>query len=597
MKKYNSYTNHKILLGILLPILAFFISMNATFAYFSSSAKMEENVSQTGVIKIKITDETAWKVNSASISASTKLVPGDTLSVEGAVENEGTAQFYAILQLKINVTKSGETTANTVANKYYTYSGTTLKEIVVKGDGSVTSTAFVVDAPNANKTNTYTKTFSIPYTFDFYQFDNSYKNAKVNYSVYAHALQTKNLADTTSVTKMLMGEILPLEYQQVEYIQNTGLQYIDTGYIDVAETRVELDLEYTELYRGSTGIYYMGANAGNLLLINDSGYMGVAGGGAGNNITPVVNERYNVILNRDENNLRSGIINGVEIVGSMANSNVFNKFLLFSLGGAETSSKICCKLYSCKIYYKGEIVRDFVPCYRISDNEIGLYDKVNNVFYTNSGTGTFKTIPTEYQQVEYIESSGTQWIDTGYVPTSQNTKVVIDFQINEYVVQTSCFGDVFGLNTTSAPSFMFYQQVDNENVHLSIRNGDYAATSLFGGTLSRDCVFDKFHLEFSKTTKIFDSCGGTNSLTFANYDLSTNTKSIYLFEARTGDLYKNSGGIKIYSCKIYNQNNVIERDFVPCYRISDNEIGLYDKVNNVFYTNSGSGSFLKGANV
>ena len=37
------------------------------------------------------------------------------------------------------------------------------------------------------------------------------------------------------------------------------------------------------------------------------------------------------------------------------------------------------------MYYNGTLVRDFIPCYRNSDNEIGLYDLVNDIFYTNQG--------------------------------------------------------------------------------------------------------------------------------------------------------------------------------------------------------------------
>jgi hypothetical protein len=47
------------------------------------------------------------------------------------------------------------------------------------------------------------------------------------------------------------------------------------------------------------------------------------------------------------------------------------------------------KLYSCKIYESGTLVRDFVPCYRKSDTEIWVYDLVTNAFFTNQGTGTF----------------------------------------------------------------------------------------------------------------------------------------------------------------------------------------------------------------
>ena len=47
------------------------------------------------------------------------------------------------------------------------------------------------------------------------------------------------------------------------------------------------------------------------------------------------------------------------------------------------------KLYSYKIYKNNELILDLVPCYRNSDNEIGIYDLVNNNFLTNQGAGTF----------------------------------------------------------------------------------------------------------------------------------------------------------------------------------------------------------------
>ena len=67
------------------------------------------------------------------------------------------------------------------------------------------------------------------------------------------------------------------------------------------------------------------------------------------------------------------------------------------------------RLYAFKLYDNGVLVRNYVPCYRKSDNVVGLYDTVNNKFYINKGSGTFKygaLLPSEYQPVEYIESDG-----------------------------------------------------------------------------------------------------------------------------------------------------------------------------------------------
>ena len=50
------------------------------------------------------------------------------------------------------------------------------------------------------------------------------------------------------------------------------------------------------------------------------------------------------------------------------------------------------RLYSCKIYDNGTLVRDFVPCKNPS-GEVGLYDTVTERFYGNAGTGSFVAGP------------------------------------------------------------------------------------------------------------------------------------------------------------------------------------------------------------
>ena len=55
-------------------------------------------------------------------------------------------------------------------------------------------------------------------------------------------------------------------------------------------------------------------------------------------------------------------------------------------------------------------------------------------------------------------------------------------------------------------------------------------------------------------------------------------------------------GIKIYKL-IFTANGVKEANFIPCYRKTDNEIGMYDTVEETFYTNQGTGKFDVGPNV
>lgn len=97
-------------------------------------------------------------------------------------------------------------------------------------------------------------------------------------------------------------------------------------------------------------------------------------------------------------------------------------------------------------------------------------------------------------------------------------------------------------------------------------------------------------------TSFQDSSGITiNGTNFYNYDTTisdfTSTKTITLLRTNTVG-FKG----KIYKFKLYDGNNIV-RNFVPCYRKSDNEAGMYDTVNNIFYTNVGDGDFVVGADV
>ena len=82
-----------------------------------------------------------------------------------------------------------------------------------------------------------------------------------------------------------------------------------------------------------------------------------------------------------------------------------------------------------------KILRDFQPVLD-SNNIPCLLDKINNKFYYNQGTGSFtyggiQTPKDGYTEVEYIESNGTQYIDTGVVPNS-NTDIDMTCRACDY---------------------------------------------------------------------------------------------------------------------------------------------------------------------
>ena len=201
-------------------------------------------------------------------------------------------------------------------------------------------------------------------------------------------------------------------------------------------------------------------------------------------------------------------------------------------------------------------------------------------------------IPNEYQQVDYIESSGGQWFNT-------NVSAIDGYKIMCLI----SFADGNNKNFSGAQKLsggVYYRAFAPWAVSQS---GDLFSLGIgLGGAVNTNKAYnvnqkylieanlniDDPYLRVDGTNVVFtETPGGSIS------DRLPNT-NIYLFAINnngspaTGFVGKVYGNVKILV------NDVLVRNFVPCYRKSDGVIGMYDTVNSVFYTNAGSGSFTKG---
>lgn len=195
-------------------------------------------------------------------------------------------------------------------------------------------------------------------------------------------------------------------------------------------------------------------------------------------------------------------------------------------------------------------------------------------------TAIEKGLNAKYQQVEYIESTGTQFIDTKFIP-NQDTRVVCDFQLTE-LKASFVFGarEASGVNNPRAYSF----NMGSGGKFVTLYNG--ITTEVFEWDLSRHIV-DK-----NKNVTTLD-----NSSRTVGYEIFTSPKTLNLFACNQKNTYGYlPSKMKLYSCQIYDNGTLI-RDFIPCYRKTDGEIGMFDMANRVFYTNQGTGKFTKGGDI
>lgn len=188
-----------------------------------------------------------------------------------------------------------------------------------------------------------------------------------------------------------VGAALPSGYTQVEYIQSSGSQYINTGFKPNNASRMVLDIDVVArsgqaaLFGarnggGSSGfcVFTYNNNAGYQVDYGTQQFTGVGGNSSGRHILDL----HQHVLYVDAN--------PVNIASTQSFSCSYNAYLfsISSGGNVMTNYSSAAKLYACQIYDNGTKVRDFVPC-KNSSGTVGLYDTVNSKFYTNEGTGTF----------------------------------------------------------------------------------------------------------------------------------------------------------------------------------------------------------------
>lgn len=161
-------------------------------------------------------------------------------------------------------------------------------------------------------------------------------------------------------------------YTELNYIQGTGTQYIDTNITVNKNDNITL-IEDCAISTDN----YAGAN----------GYMQWTGGITNNQLKTVKVEYKNIT----ETISVDDTVISTTSWSSFDGTNV--KLGIFKLGDSNNSwhsaDSQSGKIYSCKIYNNDTLVRNFIPVKRNSDDVICLYDKVTRAYFLNQGTGNF----------------------------------------------------------------------------------------------------------------------------------------------------------------------------------------------------------------
>ena len=450
---------------------------------------------------------------------------------------------------------------------------------------------------------------------------------------------------TSKTNSSLIGWSLnkiPDDYHEVEYIEFNAGTYIDTGIIPTNHT-TEAKFDFGEYLNNEVLFGTANSRSDRYYFYSSENKF------SGSGIPPGVawtTGIHTVIYNGPDNDIK---LDGQVI---KENVNVYGSTNL-KIGNAIGYNNLTGKIYYVKITDKttGNVVRNLIPVYHKVTKTIGLYDTVNNVFYPNSdseakkrfgkgpeidpidyltelkksenhtiyavwrykpsidfdanggtpinmvmrtiyggeygqlpqttGTNTFKGwktnpfyIPDDYQEVEYIRFTNGSYIDTGVIPKDHYSEVKFDYE------GCKMLEHLFGTEGSSGSTTYYHFSTTTHSYYWGDNSNIHAGTWKTGPQILKFNGFDSSIIIENETinsrTRLY---GSTNLLIGKSKDTANFEGLIYYFKI------------------VNNRTGEVERNFVPVYRKSDNEIGLYDTITNKFYTNDGIGTFEKGKNV
>ena len=207
-----------------------------------------------------------------------------------------------------------------------------------------------------------------------------------------------------------------------------------------------------------------------------------------------------------------------------------------------------------------------------------------------SGSGVIgQLVPEDYQQVLYLQCDGSQYLISDYYPNG-HTQIIAQFYNNNTSQQPVRY--MYGVrnegDTASFSSVVRWYSLNNWRYGTQALEVDTSTNSNRG----RYCIqgYTKSDTASSRLL-IVDISAGTifknGSYTVEEFQSEL---PMYILSCNINGSASASAEGNLYRMTI-KENDVIVRDYIPCYRKSDSKPGLYDIVNKQFYTNAGSGEF------
>lgn len=198
------------------------------------------------------------------------------------------------------------------------------------------------------------------------------------------------------------------------------------------------------------------------------------------------------------------------------------------------------------------------------------------------------SIPRGYRRIEYLESTGTQWVDTGVLPVASAQRVVL---AGEFVTVGSN-NRFLGSYNGSTRSFTGQSGGSAKTCGIGQGSADIFPSGFPSITAGMAFAMD---LTAGDGAYSYAVNGVTASGAYSGSRANGVTMGLFAMKYSSGTTspeWVYDGTMRVRSCQIYTGDTLV-RSFIPCKNASG-EAGLWDNVEGVFYANAGTGSFVAG---
>ena len=372
----------------------------------------------------------------------------------------------------------------------------------------------------------------------------------------------------------------------VEYIESTGVQYLDTGVRARSGTKAEIDGLFTAVGPDVAFLDARGAWNTDTRVMFFHTANAALGMGYGSFIYPTrngaripleANRRYHVVTELNAG-LQTLDLDGARVYSAADARTVETDCNLFLFannvaGAADNCAPARC--YGLKIWQDGVLVRDFRPCRK--NGLAGLYDQVSHRVFTGAETKAagphLLQPPTPVVAgkpdawIEYVESDGAQWLHTG---VTADAGLVAEGEMSwteigyDHTFLGACLAD--------GGSRLYF-------VHAARDAGQwlgYGAVGIYGAhapvwTTNRKYAFKATLAPGVQTLEVD---GATTVSRNESSEVSTGV-GLYLHACDKGGQTTYASKTRCYGLKLSRSGELL-RDFRPC--LKDGRAGLYDAV-------------------